>query len=441
LIAAVGTLIFAGLIAWGLHAGIGREILAFAGSRHVPASTDLAAPGRLAGLPSVAVLPFKNLTDDPGQDYFSDGIAEDVIAALGRFSNLRVAAKSASFRFKGQSVSPTEIGRLLDAHYLLEGSVRRSGDRVRVNVELTDAPTGRHLWSESYEAEPKDIFAVQDDIARRVVGAAAIKLTRFEQERVLTKPTSSLAAYEYVLRGRERLVNATREENDAAREMFQHAIDLDANYAAAYAALGGTYFDSVVSGWAEFPDKEVERAETLAQKALALDPATTSAYRLLAVIHLFRGNYDLALRQIDRALEINPSDTDSYVYRGVVLVFAGKADEAVPVLEGALRFDRTNSRAALYIAMANYFLRRYDDAVAAFDRALAGNPGRNTQLLAHPILAATYAEMGKNQAAQSERAIVFRLSPFFDPRIFSRQFGTPATRDRMMDGLKKAGFR
>ena len=148
-------------------------------------------------------MPFKNLSGDASQDFFSDGITEDVITALGRFSNLLVIAKSASFPFKGSNAAPAEIGRLLDARYLLEGSVRRAGDRIRVNAELTEAPTGVHVWSESYDSEGKDIFAVQDDITRRVVGAAAVKLTRFERERVLTKPTENLAAYEYVLRGRE----------------------------------------------------------------------------------------------------------------------------------------------------------------------------------------------------------------------------------------------
>ena len=208
---------------------------------------------------------------------------------------------------------------------------------------------------------------MQEDIARRVVGMAAVTLTRYERERALAKPTESLAAYEYVLRGRERLANATREENDRAQEMFQRAIELDPNYAAAYAALGGTYFDAAVSGWAEFPNAAVERAETLAQKALSLDPATTSGYRLLAAIHMFRRHYDLALKQIDRALEVNPSDTDSYVQRGIILIFAGKSAEAVPWLEGALRFDRANTRAAVYIGMAYYFLDRYDEAIEAFD--------------------------------------------------------------------------
>ena len=249
---AIVALMIAGLGAWEVYSGAGRELLGLGAASKAVDVARLAAPNRLAERSSVGVLPFKNLSGDAGQDYFSDGITEDVIGALGRFSNLLVAAKSASFQFKGRDVAPAEIGRVLDARYLLGGSVRRAGDRVRVNVELTDAETGRHLWSETYDAELKDIFALQDDIARRVVGAAAAKLTRFEQERVLAKPTSSLAAYEYVLRGRDRTVTATREQNDASREMFQRAIDLDPTYAAAYAALGGTYFDAVVSGWTEF---------------------------------------------------------------------------------------------------------------------------------------------------------------------------------------------
>ena len=328
--AAGGALVLAGLVGWAFHIGWGVNLIGRGAAPKPPDVSALAAPARLASRPAVAVLPFKNLSGDPSQDYFSDGVTEDVIAALGRFSNLFVAAKSASFQFKDRNLPPTEIGHLLDARYLLDGSIRRSGDRIRVSVELTEAETGRHLWSETYDQAFEDLFAVQDEIARRVVGAAAAKLTRFEQERVLTKPTVNLAAYEYVLRGRDRLVNATRQQNDAARELFQRAVELDPNYAAAYAALGGTYFDSAVSGWAEFPNEDVARASELARKALVLDPATISAYRLLAVVQMFSRHYDLALGQIDRALEINPNDAESYAYRGVILVFAGRSAEALP---------------------------------------------------------------------------------------------------------------
>jgi class 3 adenylate cyclase/TolB-like protein/Flp pilus assembly protein TadD len=431
----------AGLIAWVLYVDTARELLVFSAAPKPVEVASLVAPARLAGRPSVAVLPFKNLSGEAGQDFFSDGITEDVITALGRFSNLLVIAKSASFPLKGRSLPPAEIGRLLDARYLLEGSVRRAGDRLRVNVELTEAPTGVHVWSETYDAELKDIFAVQDDIARRVVGAAAVKLTRFERERVLTKPTENLAAYEYLLRGREFLSHASRDKNDEAAALFQRAIDFDPNYAAAYAALGGSHFEAVVSGWTEFRQEEMEQAETLAQKALALDQVTTSAYRLLAFINMYKRRYDLALGQIDRALEINPSDVDSYQTRGNILVWAGRATEALPWLESALRFDHGHLLTVNSLCWAYYFLGRYNEAVEAGDRALTRSPGRSNRMITHSFLAAAYAEMGRNQDAAGEHAIIMRLSPFFDARTFAAGFGTQEARDHLLEGLKKAGFR
>jgi TolB-like protein/class 3 adenylate cyclase len=192
--AGAAALVVAGLVAWALRAGAGRELLGLGITPKPVEVASLAVPARLAGRPAVAVLPFKNLSGDAGQDFFSDGIAEDVITALGHFSNLLVIAKSASFQLKDRNLAPAEIGRQLDARYLLEGSVRRAGDRIRVNAELIEAATGRHVWSEAYDAEVKDIFGVQEDIARRVVGAAAVKLTRFERDRVLAgdnRPTSA----------------------------------------------------------------------------------------------------------------------------------------------------------------------------------------------------------------------------------------------------------
>jgi adenylate cyclase len=280
---------------------------------------------------------------------------------------------------------------------------------------------------------------VQADIVRRAVGAVAVKLARYEEERALAKPTDSLVAYDYILRGREVLTHTTQEKNDEARELFQRAIGLDPNYAGAYAALGGSHFEAAVSGWTEFREAELERAETLAQKALALDLATTSAYRLLANISISRKRYDLALGQIDRALEINPNDAASYRMRGSVLVWAGRAAEGLRWLEGALRFD--SSTRSFNLCHAYYFLGRYGEAVEACDRALAGNPGRHIQVMARPVLAAAYSQLGRDQDASGERAIIAHLWPFFDAERFAGQFGTQEARDHMLDGLKKAGFR
>jgi class 3 adenylate cyclase/TolB-like protein len=437
--AAACGLVAAGLVTWTLYTGAGRDLLGLAAPKPVEVA-GLAAPHRLAGRPSVAVLPFKNLSTDAGQDFFSAGITEDVITALGRFSNLLVVAKSASFQLKDRNLSPAEIGRLLDVRYLLEGSVRRAGDRLRVSVELTEAATGRNVWSEAYDAEVKDIFDVQQDIARRVVGAAAVKLTRFERDRALAKPTESLAAYEHVLRGREHFSRATRDSNDEAQDMFQRAIDLDPSYAAAYAELGLTLIEAVASGWTEFIADDLARAETLAQKALLLDSASTTAYRLLAEVHLARRRFDLALGQIDRALEFNPSDAESFSMRGNILVWAGRAAEALPWLEGALRLDNANARATFLLSTAYYFLDRYSASVEAMDHALAGGLGRNTQVTGRSVLAAAYAQLDRRTDAERERSAAMRMAPLLDAERFASQFGTQTAHDHMLEGLKKAGF-
>jgi len=216
------------------------------------------------------------------------------------------------------------------------------------------------------------------------------------------------------------VLHDTRDSNDEASELFQRAIDLDPTYADAYAALGFSYYEAVVSGWSEFRAEDLERAEALAKKALALDPATTRAYQVLGLINLFRKRYDLALAQIDRALEFNPSDADNYAYRGSILVFAGRAAEALPWLEGALR---------------------YTESVDACDRGLSQKLGRNTQMMARPTLAAVYAALDRPQDAMRERAIVARLWQFLDARTFATQFGTEEAQNFMLEGLKKAGFR
>ena len=406
-----------------------------------PVVATLAVPAHLAERTPIAVMPFKNLSPDVGQDFFADGITEDIINALGRFSNLLVAAKSASFQFKDRYVSPEEAGRMLDVRYLVEGSIRKSATKLRVSVGVTEAATGFHLWSDVYNAELKDIFTVQDEITQRIVGAAAVKLTRLERERVSHKPTASLAAYEYVLRGRAEFTQPTRAANDEARAQFQHAIDRDPNYAAAYVALGWTHYEAAVSGWTEFPGDEVKRAEGLAQKALALDPSTTRAFQLLASVGVFRRDYDRALAQIDRALALNPSEAENFQQRGSILLWSGKPAEAVPWLEATLRLDGGTSRAAMSLGIARYFLGQYAEAAIALDRALARDAGRVIQLNTRPVLAAAYARLGRQQDAERERAIIARMAPFFDAERFAGQFGTKEARDDMLAGLKAAGFR
>ena len=425
--------LFASLLDWPAHREAGRPEAA-------PVAT-LAVPARMAERTSVAVLPFKNLSPDAGQDFLSDGVTEDIIHALGRFSTLLVAAKSSSFQFKGRTVSPEEAGRILGVRYLVEGSVRRAADQLRITAELSEAATGFHLWSEVYNAELKDVFAVQDEISRRIVGAAAVKLTRLEHERVLRKPTANLTAYEYVLRGRTDTGNPTRAANFEAREWFQRAIDLDPNYAAAYAALGWLHFEAAVSGWSEFPADDVGRAESLAKKALSLYPGTTKAYQLLGNVGLYRKDYDRALAQVDEALAINPSDAESYHMRGSILQWSGRPAEAVEWLNAAHRLGGLNTSLLMNLGIAKYLLGQNREAIEVLDRVLSRNPGRMHRLMAHPVRAAAYARLGKQVELLRERTIIDRLSPFFDAERFAAQFGTEEARREMLAGLREAGFR
>jgi adenylate cyclase len=423
------SLIAAGLVAWLLE-------------RPRPnAAIGPAAPLQRAERTSIAVLPLRDLSSDSGQNALADGISEAVGNALGRFSNLAVVGKSATLSFGNRNPSPEEVGRTLGVRYLIEGSLRRAGDRLRITAELAEAPTGRQLWSEVYNPEAKDIFAAQDDVVQRIVGGAAATLTRVEHDRVLRKPIGELAPYEYLLRARADFSSHTRDKNEEARSLAQRVIELDPNYAEAHSALGWAYYEAAVSGWSEFPHDDVDRAEALAQKAAGLDPALTSAYNLLANVFFFRGEYDRALAQSDRALSINPNDAPNPALRSLILIYAGKPAEAAKWAQESLRLDAANSQSALALGLAGYFLGQCSEAIEAFDRALARDPGRSNQLTAHPVLAACYARLGRASEAERERAIVARLSPFFDAERFAAQFGTQAAHDDMLAGLREAGFR
>ncbi len=437
-----GLVLTAFLVAWlrfdapfPLSAGLGGVAEA------VPVS-NLAVPARMAERTTVAVLPFRDLSPEPGQEFFADGITEDIINALGRFSNLLVSAKSASFQFKGKTVSPEEIGRALGVRYLVEGSLRRAGDQLRLTVGLTEAATGTHLWSDTYDAEMKDIFAVQNRIVGRIVGATAIRLTRIERDRVARKPTTNLSAYEYFLRARAEMTNPTRQANYEARAQFERAIALDPNFAAAVAALGWAHYEAAVAGWSEFRVDEVKRAETLANKALELDPMTTAAWRLLANINVFwNNNYSAAEAYVDRALAVNPSDAGNFLTRGYILIFAGKPAEAIPWLEGALRIDGVNARAAMNLGVARYLLGQYKQAIASLDQALIHTTGRILQLHIRPVLAAAHARLGQQQQAEREREALLRLTPFFDADRYAAQFSNDIQRQDMIAGLRAAGFK
>jgi TolB-like protein/class 3 adenylate cyclase/Flp pilus assembly protein TadD len=392
----------------------------------------------LLGHASIAVLPFGNLSGDAAQDYFADGITEDMILALGRFSDLSVVAREAVQQYKGTALKPGELSADLGVRYVLQGSVRRDNDRVRVTAVLSDAITGVQLWSDRYDGEVKDVFAVQDDITQKVVGALAIKLSDIERQRALAKPPENLQSYDYLQRGWDYFRRNTRADNREARRLFEQAIALDPNYASAYVALATTRMASAVSGWTEQTVEALADAEKLARKALELDSSNAAAHAVLADVYLNRTQYDLALAEDDRAIELNPNDVESHAARGGVLVFAGEPEEAVKSFEIAMTLNPGMDIVRQYpVGWAYYLVGRYEDAVRVAESGVRQNPA---DYFNHACLAASYAQLGRKQEASMAAASTLRAWPFFHLTTFLSQFKRQVDRVDIADGLRKAGL-
>jgi TolB-like protein/class 3 adenylate cyclase/Tfp pilus assembly protein PilF len=388
--------------------------------------------------PTVAVLPFVNQSGDSANDYFSDGITEDIINALGHFSPLTVMAYNATLPYKGKAAPPAEIGRALGARYLVEGSVRRAADRVRVSIRLTDADRGILLWSENFDEQLKDVFTVQDAITRRVAGILASSVTLLEEQRALAKPAGNLDAYDLVLRGRAELRRTTRASNREARRHFERALELDPNYAAAHAGLGLAYYDMVVLGWTEFSDDMLARAEELARRALSIDPESVEAHRLLSRVHNVLLQYAPALLEIDLALALNPSDAESHSQRGSILLWTGRLEEAIAAFETAFLLNPgLSASSALDLGLAYYTAHRHDDAVRFLEREALRHPDF---VFIPVVLAAAYAQLGRSADTQRMAETVRRRLPVFDPQTFGSRFQNRAHHDYLIDGLRKAGL-
>jgi adenylate cyclase len=387
---------------------------------------------------SIAVLPFATVGGTATDEYFADGLTEDVIAALGRFAELSVLSPKAVARYKGQAARPEHVARELKVKYLAEGSVRRSPERIRIAVRLADATTGTLLWADQYDAEPADIFAIQDNITRHITGALAVRLTNVEQARVAARPPSSLEAYDLVLRGRDLLSRLTRSATSNARVMFERSAELDPNYAAAYVGLGRTDLTAVALGWTPDPAGALRRAESYSRKAIGIDEFNPAAHALLGRVYARLGEYDRAVEALKRAMKLNPSDPDIHAGLGDALVWAGDVDGAIRALETATELDPRLSSEDLFNLGAAYFLaERYAQAAQVFERIIARN---DANPFIQAMLAAIYAEAGHREEAARALAEVRRLNPFFDLANFGTLFRNPAHRDKIVGALQKAGF-
>jgi tetratricopeptide (TPR) repeat protein len=322
--------------------------------------------------------------------------------------------------------------------YVVEGSVRRSPERIRVSIQLGDASRGAVLWSEQYDAEPKDIFIVQDDITRRIAGTLAVRLSSLELARIATKPPSNLEAYDLVLRGRDLVSRVTRTANSQARSMFESAIALDPDYVPALIGLGLVDLNAVRYGWTAHPVDALERAERLGHKAIALDDSNPGAHALLGRIYIRRGDLERALDAMRRALALNPSDADGYAGLGNALLVMGDIEGAIRAIETAAQLQPTISATDYFrLAMAYVLAGRNADAIRTLERALVRN---EKDVFINAMLAAAYAEAGRQDEAIRHAETVRRLAPFFASSEFGSLFRNPDHREKIIAALQKAGL-
>jgi TolB-like protein/DNA-binding winged helix-turn-helix (wHTH) protein/cytochrome c-type biogenesis protein CcmH/NrfG len=387
--------------------------------------------------PAVAVLPFENQSDDPAREYLADGLTQDIINSLGRFSALTVMSWNAVATYKGAVARPGEIARVLAVRYQVEGSVRYVGDRMRISAQLVDGQ-GRVLWSARFEETPADVFALQDRITSEIAGALAIRVTEFERRRVSTKPPASFDAYDYLLRARPALQRPTRAGIVEARDLLRRAIALDPEFAAAHSALGETFHVAISMGWAESPDDYWKRVETHAGEALRLDASDVRARILMARSYIAYNRYPEAQTQIDLAISINPSDADALAGRGNILMWLGKTDAAIETLELAQRIDpELNDFDSFALTLAYYLKRRYATAIEQAEINLRRNPDAHFN---QAVLAAAYAQENRPTDAARVADAIRRTDPTFEAAAFGNKFLNPKDLAHLREGLRKAGL-
>ena len=430
---------------------IARRGLRFVGAVRMQSNGDEAAspPDELgedarlglppAGRPAIAVLPFVNMSRDPEQEYFSDGISEDIITALCRYPSLFVIARNSSFTFKDRPVDVKQVGRALGVRYLLEGSLRKAGSRIRVTAQLVEAETGKHIWAERYDRDLVDVFAVQDEITEAVTLAVAPAIADAELHRAIRKPPGSLDAWAAYQRGLWHSGKANAEDNVLAEKFFQQAVELDPSFAGGYKGLS-----MLQAQTADFRGRDLaealKSAEALARRAVALDGADADARSRLANALYRQGDYEGGLAEAERALAISPNLADAHGEKGAILIFSGRPKEGVDALEQCIRLDPGRSALRLnQIALGFYFSRDYDAVVEAAKRAIRSYPDYpNT----YRWLAAALGQLDRREEAKEalERAIA--IAPVaFDMYIHTRPpWMRPIDHAHMLDGLRRAGL-
>ncbi len=389
--------------------------------------------------PSIAVLPFQNMSGDPEQEYFADGISEDLITDLSQISGLFVIARNSSFVFTGQSVDVKEVGHKLGVKYVLEGSVRRAGDTVRINAQLVDAASGGHLWAKRYDRKIEDIFALQDEITNQIVAALEVSLTSADEARVERRPSASVEAYDLFLKGRASYFRYTPEDHAEAKDYFERAIEIDPEFADAYSYLSYWYSAAWNLMYPGFEDG-LERALPLAEKAISLDPDSAIAHMRLGWTLCFMRQYDQALSSFEMARTLGPEISEVYAYFGQFLNFLSKADEGLDLLDKAYRLDPIAPTGWEFLVGCSYWvMRRNDEAANRYRNVIDRVPGFPMTYL---FLASTYVELDQIDEAREQVQGLLAINSRWTLHDWDRivPIRSDETRRRFLDGLRKAGL-
>ena len=416
-----------------------------AGTADTPRKFD-AARLPLPDKPSIAVVPFANLSSDPLQEYFSDGITDDIVTELSRFSELLVIASNSSFKLKGSAFDVRQVGTALGVNYVLEGSIRKIDDQVRITAKLVDAITGAHRWAERYDREMKDIFAVQDEVARTIASFLAAHVGKAEVERTLVRPPATWQAYDYYLQGRNAFFSSfltTYRVADlyTARQHLLSALSIDQNYASAHAVLSNIHLCAYIHPLDDdyLNTAALERAHQIARKAVQLGPNLTVAHEHLGLVLSFMGRHKEAIAEFERATALNPNFSN--LRFGLALVHAGESERAIGILGALMRLDPFYpAPAAGYFGLAYYMLKRYAQALPWLLECTSRAPNFRG---GHVWLAANYAQLGQLNEARLEITEILRLDPTSTLDGKQRRlapFQLLADAEHLFDGLRKAGM-
>jgi TolB-like protein/class 3 adenylate cyclase/Tfp pilus assembly protein PilF len=410
-----------------------------------PPSMEVASVEKMAfplpDKPSIAVLPFVNMSEEKGQEYFSDGLTEEIIMGLSKVPELFVIARNSAFVYKGKPVKIQQVSKELGVRYVLEGSVRKAAERVRITAQLVDATTGGHLWSERYDRDLKDIFALQDEITMKIMTALQVKLTEGQTARLTARGTENLEAYLKCLEGREYLVRINKESNALAREKLNEAIALDPNFPAAYRFLSATHFIDIWVRATDSPKRSLGEAIKLVKKAISLDPSYGDAHGFLGFVLVYARQYEAAVAEAEKGVALTPSSASCYGYLASVLRCVGRSEEAIQAYKKAFRMNPFPPTNLIYgLGCAYLFTGQCEKAIEQCLKAVDLEP---KSVLNHVVLTAVYGACGREEDARSQAKELLKIQPNFTVDYFGKQLTikNQADRELLLDGLKKAGLK